>query len=424
MVAALASCVGGKSWQDGAPTRDLHKEKTMRRLLGLMACLLLIGPAFAADEAKPNTLTAKEISDGWLLLFDGETTFGWKIDGDAQVKDGVLILGGGKETTATFTTMFRDCQLQLQFASDDTQAVKLVLIDNDGRTGKLDTSGAAKNHWTQATYNITSKSYSGMFGEPGKNATTGFKTGAIKEIADLRSTLKVQVPKGVQFQLRDVKLKPTGTQALFDGKDLTGWKEHPGKKSKFTVVDGAINIKDGPGDLQTDGQWSDFVLQLECISNGKHLNSGVFFRCRPGEYQQGYEAQVHNGFGEQPKEYTLEDYDPQTNKLIGTRKEKYTALDYGTGAIYRRQPARKQMSKDNEWFAMTVVAQGRHIGVWVNGVQVTDWTDNRPLADNARKGAMLERGNISLQGHDPTTDLSFRNFRIAELAAEKPKAKE
>src|SRR5262249_51506147 len=192
----------------------------------------------------------------------------------------------------------------------------------------------------------------------------------------------------------------------FNGKDLTGWKEHAGKKSVFSVKDGAINIKDGPGDLQTEGQWANFVLQLECISNGKHLNSGVFFRCRPSEYQQGYEAHVHNGFGEQPKEYTLEDYDPQTNKLIGTRKQKYLALDYGTGAIYRRQPARKQLSKDNEWFGMTVVAQGRHFSVWVNGVHVTDWTDNRPVADNARKGCMLDKGNISLQGHDPTTDLS------------------
>ena len=60
-----------------------------------------------------------------------------------------------------------------------------------------------------------------------------------------------------------------------------------------------------------------------------------------------------------------------------------------------------------------------HLATWVNGVQVADWTDNRPLADNARKGCRLEKGAISLQGHDPTTDLSFRNIRIADLAADK-----
>ena len=73
---------------------------------------------------------------------------------------------------------------------------------------------------------------------------------------------------------------------------------------------------------------------------------------------------------------------------------------------------------------MTVVAQGKHIATWVNGVQTVDWTDNRPLKDNARNGCRLEAGPISLQGHDPTTDLSFRNIRIADLSVrqtEKPR---
>ena len=64
---------------------------------------------------------------------------------------------------------------------------------------------------------------------------------------------------------------------------------------------------------------------------------------------------------------------------------------------------------------MTVAARGRHLATWVNGVQVVDWTDNRPLAANAREGCYLKQGPISIQGHDPTTDLSFRNLRIAEL---------
>jgi hypothetical protein len=47
---------------------------------------------------------------------------------------------------------------------------------------------------------------------------------------------------------------------------------------------------------------------------------------------------------------------------------------------------------------------------------VTDWTDNRPLNDNARNGCKLDAGNLSLQGHDPTTNLDFRNIRIVDLA--------
>jgi hypothetical protein len=235
-----------------------------------------------------------------------------------------------------------------------------------------------------------------------------------------RAVLSFVAFAGHTLFIRNVKLRPLGLEPSFNGKDLSGWKEHPGKKSKFMVKDGTINVKDGPGDLQTEGQWADFILQAECFSNGKHLNSGIFFRCRPGEYQQGYEAQIHNGWLSEPtREYPIETYDPDTSKLLKTEKVKSAAMDYGTGAIYRRMPARHAVAKDGEWFTMTVAAEGRHIATWVNGIQVVDWTDTRPIKDNARNGCRLEKGNISIQGHDPTTDLSFRNIRIAELPAEK-----
>ena len=35
------------------------------------------------------------------------------------------------------------------------------------------------------------------------------------------------------------------------------------------------------------------------------------------------------------------------------------------------------------------------------------------IVDNARTGCKLDAGHISIQGHDPTTNLSFKNFRIA-----------
>jgi hypothetical protein len=53
-------------------------------------------------------------------------------------------------------------------------------------------------------------------------------------------------------------------------------------------------------------------------------------------------------------------------------------------------------------------------------VQVVDWTDEREPADNPREGRRLEAGHLILQGHDPTTDLNFRNLRIAELPNAKP----
>ncbi len=221
---------------------------------------------------------------------------------------------------------------------------------------------------------------------------------------------------GNGFVVRNIKLKPLGRRSLFNGKDLTGWKEFPGRKSKFSVTpEGWLNIKNGNGDLQTTGAWADFVLQLECRTNGDNLNSGVFFRCQPDQYQQGYEAQIHNGHAKVPKSYTIEEHDPQTHELRSKMKVENWSADFGTGAIYRRIPARRAAAKDREWFTMTVVARGRNIATWVNGIQTVDWIDNRPEKDNARNGCRLVKGPISLQGHDPTTDLSFRNIRIADL---------
>jgi hypothetical protein len=70
------------------------------------------------------------------------------------------------------------------------------------------------------------------------------------------------------------------------------------------------------------------------------------------------------------------------------------------------------MSMDGEWFGMTIVAHGNHLTTWVNGA---DFFDNGSKSDNARTGCKLEAGHISIQGHDPTTDLSFKNIRVAEL---------
>jgi hypothetical protein len=87
----------------------------------------------------------------------------------------------------------------------------------------------------------------------------------------------------------------------------------------------------------------------------------------------------------------------------------------GTGGVYGRQPSRKVVSNDNKWFTYTIVADGPHIALWVDGYQTADYIDEQPDADSARKGRYLGKGAITIQGHDPSTDLNFKNIRIAEL---------
>jgi hypothetical protein len=350
------------------------------------------------DKAKPNTLTPKEIADGWLLLFDGETTFGWqdyigKTTKKFEVKDGMLSITGG---SVKHKVPFGDYELSFEYRANDEGAIFSWFDKGLNQFSKL---SASPKSWK--TYSFTMSKGPDWKDEPDETAWGVSKTAP-----------------GTTLSLRNVRFRPLNTKSIFNAKDLEGWRVFPGDKykSRFTVKDGAINVKDGPGDLQTVGKYKDFILQFDCISNGKHLNSGVFFRCRDNEYQNGYEAQIRNQFTkEATQKYLIEEYDPMTNKLAGKKEIMSTAFDFGTGAIYRRVPARKEMSKDNEWFGMTIVAHGNHLATWVNGVQMTDWFDHRPKSENARTGCKLDAGHISIQGHDPTTDLSFKNFRIAEF---------
>jgi hypothetical protein len=359
----------------------------------LCAVLFAAGPVSADDAPKPNTLTPKEVAEGWLLLFDGETTFGWKTDGDVKAKDGELIVTGPKDkVVASFQHLPYQFELLFDAKGDEVSVRVNTPLGStaapEWTTFRLRFSGLPSGHeelWSVLTNGTEKLTHRGAIGTFGPSPASGVNVfGTVKPT-----------------RLRNIKLRPLNTTPLFNGKDLTGWKVFPGEKykSKFEVTkDGELHVTNGPGDLQTEKQFDNFVLQLECKTNGKALNSGVFFRCLPDQYQNGYEAQIQNAF---------------------KNNDRTQPADFGTGAIYRRVPARKVVSNDNEWFTMTVVADGTHIATWVNGVQVVDWTDTRPPHDNPRQGSKTGKGHLSIQGHDPTTDLLFRNIRIAELPAKK-----
>src|SRR6516162_8260930 len=90
----------------------------MRRLC--LALILIAAPAFADEKAKPNTLTPKEIADGWILLFDGETTFGLAPEGEVEVKNGALVVGGKKESAVWTTTDFGATETSIEVSRDGT----------------------------------------------------------------------------------------------------------------------------------------------------------------------------------------------------------------------------------------------------------------------------------------------------------------
>jgi hypothetical protein len=383
----------------------------------LAVAVLLAGPAVAADV---NTLSKEEIADGWILLFDGTTTFGWEAVGGAKwkVEDGVLVSNEGQGWIITNTEL-TDFTLKVDFRVGDGGNSGIVFRAEKGATKPYET-GFEMQIGDHMPKEPTGSIEHVAAAPPGARKPAAWQSAVItaegdhltvvldgKKMVDVRSPKYSRGVIGFQrgeperkVEFRNVCLKPLAAKPIFNGKDLTGWRVVPGHKSVYSVTPaGELNVKNGNGDIQTEGQWADFCLQLDVISNGKQLNSGVFFRGLAGQFWAGYESQIRNQW---------------------EGEDRAKPVDYGTGGLYNHQPARKVVSTDHEWFTKTIVANGRHLAVWVNGYQVADWTDTRPVAESAREGCRLQAGIISLQGHDPTTDLSFRNLRIADYPKREP----
>jgi hypothetical protein len=383
----------------------------------MMGFILTVGhltePA-AAGEA--NSLAREEVEAGWILLFDGESLFGWEAatEVDWHVSDGAIVATEGEMGLLYTLVEFGDYELKLDFRAtagtnsgvflrtsencDDPgpagscYELNIAPPDNAFPSGSLvrlrKVEGAGETEGWR-TYHVT---------QVGNRAEIRLDNEVILDFTDPNPLLKGRI--GLQFnqgriEFRNIKLKPLGLEALFNGTDLEGWKVFPGKESLYSITPaGHLSVKNGPGQIESSRQFGDFFLQLRVKTNGEHLNSGVFFRCVPGEFWQGYESQIHNGFE------------------AGDRTR---PMDYGTGGIYRRQPARVVISNDFEWTYMAIAASSAHIATWVNGYPVSSWTDTRAEDPNPRNGLRLEPGTISIQGHDPTTDLLFADFEAAEL---------
>lgn len=342
---------------------------------------------------------AAQAEDGASInLFDGETLFGWNAIGTAEwkVDDGAIECRSGAGGFLATTSQFKNFELSL-----------MVRLKDEASTGIV-VRGGLEGHHTEngSTYLVIREKKDAD--SAWKNVVITAKGNAVSATVDGEKAdievgtrdkgyicLQFHHNNNAKVEFKDIKLTPLSLNPIFDGKTLDGWNIIPDRASKFSVVDGSISIKDGNGQIETDAVFKDFVLQLDIISNGEHLNSGVFIRGPKGIFWKGYESQVRN-------------------QWRGDDRTK--PVDYGTGGNYGNQNTRKVIPSDGEWFTKTVVADGNHTAVWINGYQVSDFIDTRAPSRNSdgKAGYVGDAGTIHLQGHDPTTDLNFKNIMVQE----------
>jgi hypothetical protein len=190
---------------------------------------------------------------------------------------------------------------------------------------------------------------------------------------------------------------------LFNGKDLTGWKQ-VGPGSHY-VEDGFIKSKGGMGLLYwTGGKFSNCTIRVVFRMRDKNSNSGVFIRIPIEPYEEwmpvfyGYEVQIDN----QPELSKEDDY-------------------HYTGMLYSlTKPLAKTGKPGPEWNTMEITLDGLRTIVVLNGVKVTDFKEGDPVPERKFDfepfhGPRPESGYIGIQNHGENDIVFFKEVSVKPL---------
>ena len=146
---------------------------------------------------------------------------------------------------------------------------------------------------------------------------------------------------------------------IFNGKDLAGWKV-PDPNPFWKVMEGVLvgeNDEKLKGHLlQTEQSYTDFVIELEARWSGE-IDSGVMFR--------NPELQVQFGVSRSLKK-----------DMTGLCYVTKTAFQPTSGYPDAGQAKNiEKLFKQGEWNKFRIEAKGGTFTVWLNGEQVSQFTD-------------------------------------------------
>jgi WD40 repeat protein/serine/threonine protein kinase len=168
---------------------------------------------------------------------------------------------------------------------------------------------------------------------------------------------------------------------LFNGRDLTGWKEHPDQRGDWQVVDGILTGR-GPKRshlFSERGDFENFHARVEARFKAGS-DSGFEFRSAfaltPGGWPDGYEAQITHG------------PDP---------------LGQETGSLCNYSKVHLPLFPADTWFTLEVIAQGNHIVIKVDNQTTVDFVDGN---------RSHRKGHFALQVMAAGTVVEFRKIEV------------
>lgn len=213
---------------------------------------------------------------------------------------------------------------------------------------------------------------------------------------------------------------PAGFTALFNGKDLTGWRGRPGgggvfspyTEATFTPEEREAKAKEWNADR--DLHWSVDTAKGEIVSDGKgvHLATEKPY----GEFELFVDWKLTQPGGDSG--IYLRSY-PQVQLWDpATPRDQKNGADKGSGALWnnnKENPGKWPLVKaDNpigEWNTLRIKMAGTRVWVWLNGQPTVEGQ----VLDNFfdRTQPVLPHGSIELQTHG--SEVRFRNIYVRAL---------
>ena len=155
--------------------------------------------------------------EGTELVFDGRTTSGWVIEGDSQVEDGVLVVGGNHKTWARIAADVRPVfEVHLEYRTENNQPIQLEwhsrrLLSRGMHSGTLERRSNKAEDWIEAVLTGHENagggwSSSAKWRAVGDAAFTERPQGGTAELPS-SAFVAFEIPAGQKLYLRNVRMK-------------------------------------------------------------------------------------------------------------------------------------------------------------------------------------------------------------------------
>ena len=222
------------------------------------------------------------------------------------------------------------------------------------------------------------------------------------------------LPAGLPTTIDTAALTEASFEALFNGKDLTGWRK-TGGTAEYEVKDGAIRgfgkqVK-GNTFLRTEEEFGDFIFTFQFKFNDKNGNSGCMFRAlhkKPTEKEPdgrvtGYQCE-HDNFKNGERSWTAGIFDEARRGWLSPNRDKAPKEEL---AAFTAQG--EKLFKWDDWNTIVIKCQGNHLQTWLNGELRANFTDTD------EKHTTL-KGFLALQVHSgPSGDILWKNLYLKKL---------